>query len=615
MHALGSVLLVFCSISVVVCDGGPILKSFTLDMDSSRLSLTWSAAMSAAREDCDWSGVTLRTQNTAHNSDGASLSYTQSEDGYGTPSLSLSWKQITVEVHPLDRDALAAAGIGHNRSYTWIFLDAGVFTSAAGEASTVLFGIDTLPSTPLSALKVTVDATRPTLVRWTLQREERAIYMFFSEAVDITSADASLLSLSTNSTGGGGGNASVALSCSGTKRGRNELRELIVWLETACVNVTSGSAVDGVGSVMSSWTSQVPWPDAATDWERTLAALGPSLSDAAAGTALFLTAAAGFIDDYALPGNALVAADAVPEGFPDCQPCSPNAAPRTAAPNGTYRATPCTAVYDAVCAPCRAACPADHYRVAACTAEGDLVCRRCTPCAYETFEVVPCAGDDIGGGISGGGISAGTNSSDDSSRNGSDGDRVCAPCRQCTGSIEFEAVDCRRSSGGDRQCESCERCDWGSETAVWAERVCLDKPAIRQWRNENCCRDSEGEPVDCHDAILREIEITARRGRHPIASLEAATAAALTTAGGLAPLSMDLGQRTAIDASSSSRRRSSSSSSSSSRLSSSMSASDTTGSIADSGGFSSSAFAHERNEGMTRRGRRRRGRLPAAPAG
>ena len=67
-------------------------------------------------------------------------------------------------------------------------------------------------------------------------------------------------------------------------------------------------------------------------------------------------------------------------------------------------------------------------------------------------------------------------------------DTICRPCLTCD-SLHYEAKPCTSSS--DTICNSCKVCEFVS---IEAEEACSVGSYI-WWRQENCCKDSEGNMV------------------------------------------------------------------------------------------------------------------------
>ena len=178
---------------------------------------------------------------------------------------------------------------------------------------------------------------------------------------------------------------------------------------------------------------------------------------------------AGAVRDLAVPPNAILEVGPVFETSPFCGPCE----------SSRFLASRCTAVYDAVCQNCTACSemyPASsHYTFAECDGEYDTSCSVCRECPQGTFDDGLGCNDAVGG------------------------DRVCAPCTTC-GMMEYEISPC--TAGVDRICGSCKVCQWSS-----AEMEIGCRGAAIWWRMENCCRDTDGNLVDCNRVDLEDLRI------------------------------------------------------------------------------------------------------------
>ncbi|KAG5176053.1 hypothetical protein JKP88DRAFT_336560 [Tribonema minus] len=401
-----------------------------------------------------------------------------------------------------DLDNLKVAGVGHQLGDTWIFMPAGALGAAtaarapsaattAGAPSAAVRGQEVYGQRGLVAQAVTPDTAPPLLLRHTLAFAHAALYLFFDEAVDIATLSTGAVSL------GVSGGAAVPLACSAAAYGRWLAREVILDLRTPCLDARGNAT-------------------GATDWS----SLRTAGINGAAPTVL--SAWGGYIADYGIPANEAAAVVAMAKTGPDCSPCvgstfkfmsapcnlqylNPQpcasgtfmSAPCTA--HGTFMSAPCAAQYDAACSRCSAACPGDTYRLAECTPETDLVCAACRDCPTSTYISGGCGGAQ---------------------------DRQCSPCTVCRaqpqGPIEpplppqYQLTDCFGTQ--DRTCASCYVCPPpripGAAAAIAAPSPlgpACDTAAVRTWRDEHCCKDSERRPVACSQAPLREDAIAARR--------------------------------------------------------------------------------------------------------
>ncbi|CAM9308791.1 unnamed protein product [Discosporangium mesarthrocarpum] len=434
------------------------LKSFDLDLDHGTLALTFDKAVSDDETDSDWTGVTLRSHSSKLEAAEVTLWHTEGALGWGSPVTSASSLTLTVGIHPIDLDEIKAVAIGHNESFTWLVLREGSFWGRDdGAANDPVYGTEVLSYQGMQVSSLTVDETSPTLERFVFSRERRSLFLFFMEAVDLLSLNTSALALGSNKTMLGGGTAmvNITLGCSGVEygpRAGTRWRELVVHLDHACENDTQA--------------------DQETDWG-ILEAEGIVEEQVTGGwveSTVLLDMTADFISDYSYSPNSVHLVEDMVEEYPDCQPCS----------NGTYRSSPCTDVYDALCTNCTVSCQQDHFELVQCTIEGDLDCHRCTPCPFGTYETGGCDGGDI--------------------------DRTCKVCTVCTEG-EYVSRDCSR--GEDAVCESCLRCSYTPAQAMW----CRNSVLANLWRMEECCQTSEGFSVPCVDLQLEETRIDTRKTR------------------------------------------------------------------------------------------------------
>ncbi|CAN0148837.1 unnamed protein product [Scytosiphon promiscuus] len=461
------------------------METFSLDVDRGVLALTFNEAMSSDTADTDWTGVSLRTHVNGLEGFGVTLWNTQGEPGWGEAVLTDEGLTLTVDVHPIDLDEMKAASVGHNSSFTWLTLRGGAFSALIGaDGNEPVYGTQVVGHNGATVSELVDDTTSPTLDRFTLGTTNRELILFFSEGVAATSSlEPSALTLfpsrddSVLLTASGASNAS--LLCSSVELGRRQgisnsasRRDIVLRLDEPCASVAaSTNATNGTDTTAVVAASFVG--GYASDWSKLIAAglVAADGEDAGSGVPLLLNATSDLVTDLSAAANPVVAVLSLAQSFPDCQPCG----------NGTYRAEPCTEVFDAVCAPCTETCVGgDQFVLSPCSAESDLDCHRCTPCALGTREVGECQ---------------------------ETADRLCETCTECEDG-QYESRACQ-ASGDDRICETCLRCSMSPEVA----EACLNSRLVWRWQMDNCCKTEDGEKFPCVDIALENLRISAREGR------------------------------------------------------------------------------------------------------
>ena len=108
------------------------MESFSLDLNSGTLALTFDEAVSNATDDTDWTGVSLRTHVNGLEGSGVTLWNTEEQTGWGESSATESGLTLTVDLHSTDLDEMKALHVGHNSSFTWLTLRMGAFVSLDG---------------------------------------------------------------------------------------------------------------------------------------------------------------------------------------------------------------------------------------------------------------------------------------------------------------------------------------------------------------------------------------------------------------------------------------------------------------------------------------------------
>lgn len=137
------------------------MERFNLDLDSGTLDLTFDDAVSNATDDVDWTGVSLRTHVNGLEGSGVTLWNTEGEPGWGGSVSTEMGLSLTVEIHPVDLDAMKALYVGHNSSYTWLTLREGAFVALdGGEANEPVYGTQVMGHKGLTVSNLVEDTTR-----------------------------------------------------------------------------------------------------------------------------------------------------------------------------------------------------------------------------------------------------------------------------------------------------------------------------------------------------------------------------------------------------------------------------------------------------------------------
>lgn len=137
------------------------MEAFSLDVDGGTLALTFNEMMSNATGDLDWTGVSLRTHSNGLAGNGVTLWNTQGEYGWGDAATTNDRLTLTVEVHPTDLDEMKAAYVGHNSSFTWLTLRAGVFVALdGGGGNEPVYGKQVVGHNGVSVSELVEDTTR-----------------------------------------------------------------------------------------------------------------------------------------------------------------------------------------------------------------------------------------------------------------------------------------------------------------------------------------------------------------------------------------------------------------------------------------------------------------------
>lgn len=137
------------------------MQTFSLDLDSDVLALTFNEAMSDATEDTDWTGVSLRTHVNGLEGSGVTLWNTQGEPGWGDTASTDAGLTLAVDLHPIDLDEMKAAYVGHNSSFTWLTLRGGAFSALdGGGGNEPVYGTQVVGHNGVSVSDLVEDTTR-----------------------------------------------------------------------------------------------------------------------------------------------------------------------------------------------------------------------------------------------------------------------------------------------------------------------------------------------------------------------------------------------------------------------------------------------------------------------
>lgn len=196
------------------------------------------------------------------------------------------------------------------------------------------------------------------------------------------------------------------------------------------------------------------------------------LNQTESGFYFFLTVENGAFEDFAKIPNPILAisqTSALKEGITDCSVCD----------DGLYLFKNCTATEDRQCRVC-STCRNGTYMLASCSDHVDTSCAVCSTCGCDNYIAETCSATH---------------------------DTVCQPCNRCT-SMQYESRSC--ALGLNTICESCEVCDFqGNEEA---RTVCERGRNYRTWYQQNCCVDTRGRKVQCHQSDRQKMYETSING-------------------------------------------------------------------------------------------------------
>lgn len=137
------------------------MESFSLDLSSGTLALSFDEAVSNATDETDWTGVSLRTHVNGLEGSGVTLWNTEGQIGWGESLATESGLTLTVDLHPTDLDEMKALYVGHNSSFTWLTLRMGAFTSLEdGEGNEPLYGTQVVGHSGMAVSDLIGDTTR-----------------------------------------------------------------------------------------------------------------------------------------------------------------------------------------------------------------------------------------------------------------------------------------------------------------------------------------------------------------------------------------------------------------------------------------------------------------------
>ena len=434
----------------------PTLDAFSLDMNAGMLVLHFSEAIEERSVDLAAGGVVLSQFSSMRAGGVVPLSGGDVSRGEGALST-----DVSIALTIVDLNALKLARIGTETNRTWLTVEAGAFRDMAGLPLLRIIESGIVGGGALRASSVTLDTTAPRLTRFVVDRSARSLHLTFDETVDVDALLPEAVVLTT-----AGQTERIVRDSTVSRAALYPATELVFALDAACELAV---AVDADGSNASGGVL-VRAQNFSCDWDAFNA-----MDGARGAEPVRLTIRAGGVRDLAVPPNAIFGAGPVFETSPFCGPCE----------SGRFLASRCTAVYDAVCQNCTACSemypPSSHYTFAECDGEYDTSCSVCRECPQGTFDDGLGCNDAVGG------------------------DRVCLPCTTC-GMMEYEISPC--TAGVNRICGSCKVCQWSS-----AEQEIGCRGAAIWWRMENCCRDTDGNLVDCNRVDLEDLRISARNSR------------------------------------------------------------------------------------------------------
>ena len=457
----------------------PVAQSFDLDMNTGIMTLTFSESMDAGAGKTTPDFITF--QQFSATSAGKTFTLTGGSYARGTDAEStIFYYTITTA----DLNNIKATTIGSLDTYTWITMKENAFKDVSVDyfyrtprGSVLVAGSDAAGGTPLQVSTLTKDTTAPTLDKFVVSTSDKLLYLFFSEAVDLSTFDPTAVYVQNiagqvDNLGRNGDNQTFSLPLTPTTTATygRDFTEVILDLGNTCVTTTDCS-LSGCVTYMST----------NCDWHTLDVAFEASSYE----QVFYVVITSDMISDFANPANdvesigtlitdkrrleelsdrRLASGSAQAQSFPYCGPCL----------SGT-EVTKCTDVYDQVCGPCRN-CTTGYYKSASCTPYLDTECSECSECDYGFYISEQC---DVEGT-----------------------DTVCSECTICT-EEEYEITQC--TAGANTLCGSCFTCYYASDL----QRIgCRGSPIW--WQQENCCWDRDGNQVKCKLTELEDFRIDAR---------------------------------------------------------------------------------------------------------
>ena len=461
----------------------PKARAFDLDMNTGLLTLTFSETMDYSNSARTTPGL-VKFQQFSATSAGKTYSLTSgSYDGGEDESSNIFYFTLGED----DLNEIKARSIGSLAKFSWLtmkeiaFYDVSVdYFYRTPRGSVLIAGSDAEGGSPLQVTTLTKDTTDPTLEKFVVSETDKLLYLFFSEAVDLTTLDPTAFYVQNiegqvDNLGRNGDNQTFSMALTSTTTGSygRDYTEVILDLGSSCETTTDCTI-----------SECVTYTTSTCDWYGIDAAFEGSTYD----KAFYLVMTSSAISDFANPANdveaigtiasdqrrlyaddggagrKLASSDAQAQSFPYCGPCL----------SGT-EVTPCTDIYDQVCGAC-SNCTTGYWKSADCTPYSDTECTICSECDYGFYVSTQCdpEGTDTG----------------------------CSECTLC-GEDEYEITQC--IAGENTLCGSCLSCYFASDL----QRIGC-RGTTEWWHKENCCYDRDGNQVKCKLTQLEDHRIDAR---------------------------------------------------------------------------------------------------------
>merc|ERR1712054_567717 len=458
----------------------PNARTFDLDMDTGLMTITFSEPMNTALT----TPSLIRLQQYSATSQGNTYKFTGGSYSRGVDEEgAIVYYQITED----DLNNIKALSLAQSDTTTWLTMKENAFYDVSVDyfyrtprGNVLKAGSDSEGGSPLQVTTLTKDTTDPTLEKFVVSETDKLLYLFFSEAVDLTTLDPTAFYVQNiegqvDNLGRNGDNQTFSMALTSTTTGSygRDYTEVILDLGSSCETTTDCTI-----------SECVTYTTSTCDWYGIDAAFEGSTYD----KAFYLVMTSSAISDFANPANdveaigtiasdqrrlyaddggagrKLASSDAQAQSFPYCGPCL----------SGT-EVTPCTDIYVQVCGAC-SNCTTGYWKSADCTPYSDTECTICSECDYGFYVSTQCdpEGTDTG----------------------------CSECTLC-GEDEYEITQC--IAGENTLCGSCLSCYFASDL----QRIGC-RSTTEWWHKENCCYDRDGNQVKCKLTQLEDHRIDAR---------------------------------------------------------------------------------------------------------